>query len=111
MAEVKFNFYKIYKEYYKNINDINRFNLYVIPYYDFCIITSYEMETISKFHKIILTLYVLYELNIIKNIDYRIYKYMRIIYFQKIFVKTIFKFTKHVKLLNFNKKFYNLFKL
>lgn len=93
MAEIKFNFYSIYKDYYRNINDIKKFNLLLIPYYTLNI-TSYFMETLSRIYKITLPLYLLHKLRLTQRMDRNICKSLKKINRQKIIVKTIFKLKK-----------------
>lgn len=105
MAEIKFNFYNTYNNYYRNINDIKICNIYIKPLYESIIEGEFEMETLSKFHKITLSAYVEYELRVKYKIDYIVYKSLKKINRQKILVKTLYK------PIWYNCKIYNLFKI
>lgn len=104
MAEIKFNFYNLYKNYYKNINNVEKYNLYMHNHYELYSITSYFMELMNLTYVNKLTLYVLYELSVTEKFDYIICKSLKQINSKKIKAKIIFKYK------NCFYKIYSIFK-
>lgn len=103
MAEIKFNFYNVFSDYYRNIYDVSKFNIFLYPKYESIHIKWVFMDILYKFYSIILPLYLLYQDNLIKRMDYKIHKSLKKIHREKIFVKTVFFYK------NCNFKIYNLF--
>lgn len=105
MAEIKFNFYNIYSNYYRNINDVKIFNIFIKPYYELMVDGWLFAETFTLNYRIELYLYFLYELKELNLIKYNICKSLKKINRKKIFVKKIFQ----IKVCDH--KIYNLFRL
>jgi len=103
MADIKFNFYNTYINYYRNINDINKFNIFISLDYQFFNKLTYYIEVITQLYSIKLYLFVKYEYTITQKIDENIIKSLKKINKSKFFVKTIFKN------INCDYKLYNLF--
>lgn len=105
MAEIKFNFYNIYRNYYRNINDFKKtLVIYIAPKYETFQWGYFYMDLFPKFFCNKLELYLMYEAMVGIQMDYFVYKSIRPKVRKKISLIKVYNFR------NYNYKIYNLFK-
>ena len=85
MAEIKFNFYNIYKNYYRNINDLKTLIIYIEPKYEVDQHNYFYLELFTKFFFNKLPLYLSYEARVGIRIDHIVYRSLRFKNKEKIF--------------------------
>ena len=91
MADVKFNFYNTYSNYYKDINYLYKFNLFMKTYDYTSTLFLYLFEVVIQLFCIKLLYYIKYECLLTQRTDYNIFKSLKHVNKNKIILKTIFQ--------------------
>lgn len=104
MAEIKFNFYNVYKKYYRNINDFKTLIIYIEPKSDLYQLNYLYIELFTNFFFNKLESYIKCELLVGVKIDNYVYKSIKFKNKFNFFLIKIFNG------LNYNHKIYNIIK-